>query len=111
MASPYEQAHTIRQIALNSATWTDVVGVAYIPLSCNVVIITNLNSVAIALRSDPNNANSQITLQPGQSFQIGVASPSLNNAGGNRFPVGSGFPVCSLLSTAGNVNAVVECIQ
>lgn len=105
----YEQTDAIRLLAINAVTWTDVAGVAVLPISCNQVIVFNNSGVSIFLRTDPNNANSQVTIASGQQFEIGSSGGS-----GPRsflFPQGSGNPPCSLLSSSGTVNVLIESLQ
>jgi len=107
MAVAYEQAHAFRQLAVNASTWTDIVGLAALPLNCNQVIVLNLSAVIVYYRSDPGNANSQVPINPGQGLQIGASrgsSPFL-------FQAGSANPVGSLLSSSGSVNVTIESLQ
>jgi hypothetical protein len=112
MSAPYELRFAIRILAINASTWTDLQGPAAIPISCQAVIVYNNSNVNVDLRTDPLNANSQIVLQPGESFQIGMVTQfgvtGLN--GGFRFSP-TGPPLCSFLSTSGNVNLIIESIQ
>jgi hypothetical protein len=109
MAPPYELTFAIRVLALTASGWTDLVGLANLPIGCNQIVIYNNNSVPILLRTDPNNANSQITLNDGEAFDIGVAMPRIGS-GGFRFDVNCP-PVCSLQSSAGNLNVIIESYQ
>ena len=106
----YEQNCAIRQVPITNGAWVDVVGVNYLPINCNLVIIFNNTGIDIYMKTDPGNANSQVTIQNGQQFEIGaVATPSPEGIR-VRFKAGSPDAVCSLLSSAGNVSPVVESI-
>lgn len=102
----YEIQFAIRLLAINASTWIDVVGLAVLPIDCNSVFIFNNTSVNFLLRSDPNNANSQVTIVPGQAFDVAGSG-----AIGTRFLRDSPFPICSLLSASGNQNAIIESIR
>lgn len=106
----YEQSCALRALALNNATWTDVAGPS-IPIDCNLVIIFNNSGVDIFLRTDPGNANSQVTINPGQQFEIGGA-PRPPSFGPSRFISGdSTRAACSLMASSGSPNVLIECIQ
>src|SRR6266536_2253777 len=101
---PYEERCAIRQLAINAVTWTDIVGVAVLPIGCNSVIIYNQTGVNIYLRTDPGNANSQVTIHDGEQFELG--GPAASSAG-VRF-VQNCPAVGSLLSSAGSVSPLIE---
>jgi hypothetical protein len=106
MSPPYESRFAIRALVLSASAFTDVVGNAIIPLDCNTIIIYNPNAVAVYLRSDPNNANSQISIPPGQGYELpGGTGP------GTRYSSVSTNPVCSLQSSSGATTVYVECIR
>jgi hypothetical protein len=105
----YEQTNALRQLGINAATWTDVVGLAVLPISCNQVLVFNNSAVNIFLRTDPGNANSQATIAPGQQYAIG--SPGGGGARSFLFPQGTGNPPCSLLSSSGSVTVTIEVLQ
>lgn len=111
MSAPYEQAFAIRNLAISAIIWTDIQGALILPIDCSLIIIFNPASVNILLRSDPNNANSQVTIAPGQQFEIGGAYQGLKSANRHRFPLGGAFPVCSLMSSSGPQTILVESIQ
>lgn len=102
----YERSFAVRTLALNASTWIDVVGANLLPFDCNSVFIFNNSGVNVSLRTDPNNANSQITIAPGQAFDIlGSVGP------GTRFSPMDSNPLCSLLSTSGNINVIIESVR
>lgn len=102
----YEKNFAIRNLAINASTWTDVVSSAVIPFECNSVFVFNNSGVNVSLRTDPNNANSQIPIAPGQSYDIlGSVGP------GTRFSPMDPNPLCALLSTSGNVNVIIESVR
>jgi hypothetical protein len=103
----YEEVFAIRQAALDSTKWTDITGVLLLPIPCNTVVIVNNSGGNIALRSDPGNANSEITIPTGQQFEIGGFRPVKSR----NFRFTSDSIVCSLKPAAGNPVAVVESIQ
>jgi len=107
--SVYEKTFAIRVLAITAGAWTDVVGEAVLPIGCDLVTIYNNSGVDVLLRTDPNNANSQVTIASGQAFEIG--SPGRRPLADFRFPVNSTYPVCSLQSSVGNVNVLVESLQ
>jgi len=111
MGAPYELANAIRSLAINAASWTDVSYVnGVLPIACNQVIVYNSSAVAIFLRTDPGNANSQITINPGQAFTIGVSGAN-RGAYAFLFPQNTQNPPCALLSSSGNVNVTIESLQ
>lgn len=94
MATVWEENFAIRSIALNASTFTDVLGTQFLPIDCNTVVVLNISvTIAIALRSDPNNANSEVTVGPGQQWEIGGNRPRTGYRPA-RFKAGD--PVCSL---------------
>ncbi len=105
MARVWEENFAIRSIALNSSTFTDVADIAYVPIDCNTVVILNISvTIAIALRSDPGNANSEVTVNPGQQFEIGGNRPRTGYRSA-RFKAGDA--VCSLKSASGTPTVLV----
>src|SRR5882724_6801345 len=60
----YEERFALRKLTVNSVTWTDIQGLAVLPINANYVIIVNTLTPpeALLLRSDPNNANSEISI-------------------------------------------------
>jgi|SRR5882724_6468217 len=83
----YEERFALRKLTVNSVTWTDIQGLAVLPINANYVIIVNTLTPpeALLLRSDPNNANSEISIAAGASFQIGASGTP---RGSLRFPQG-----------------------
>ena len=111
MAAPYELVFALRALGINAVTWTDVsYANGAIPIAANQVIIFNLSAVAIYLRSDPNNASSQVTINPGQQFTIGVSGANRGTYG-FLFPQNGANPACALLSSSGPVNVLIESLQ
>src|SRR5438094_7926102 len=105
MATTYESRNALRLLAIVSGSFTDVQGTAVLPLDCNTVIIFNNSGVDVLLRTDPANANSEITLSTGQQFEFtGVNRYSF------RYPR-CGPAVCALKQSSGNVNVIVASIQ
>jgi hypothetical protein len=92
-------------MSVAASSWTDVQGMALLPIDCDTVIIYNNAAVNILLRTDPGNANSQITLLPGQQYEFGG-----NHSGVYRYPRGCPA-ICSLQSVSGTVNVIVESVQ
>lgn len=101
----YEEKFAIRIMAILAASFTDIVGLALLPINCNFVTVFNNSGVAVLLRSDPGNASSEISIANGASFVIGASGPP---RGSTRFPQNCN-PVGSLKSSVGNVNVVIEC--
>jgi hypothetical protein len=79
------------------------VGIAILPFDCNSVVIFNSSAVNVLFRTDPNNANSQVTIAPGQAFQI-----LTSGAIGTRISGSSANPMGSLQSSSGSVSVIVE---
>ena len=112
MASPYEQTGVIRQLAISAIVWTDVsFGSGALAIDCNAVVVMNTSSVSIKVRSDPNNASSEVTLAAGQAFTFGAAYVNLRDSSHFRYPVGSPFPVCAVFSTSGAQTITVSSLQ
>jgi hypothetical protein len=102
----YEQSFAIRQLALNAVGFTDVQGLAVLPIDCNTIVIYNDSNADIYLRTNPGQASSQVTIAPGQFFSIG--GPSQN--GGFRFPQNCP-PVCSLEASTGTPTVTIESLK
>lgn len=104
MARVWEESFAIRSVPLNSSTFTDVAD-SFVPIDCNTVVIFNpSNTIAIALRSDPGNANSEVTINPGQQFEIGGPRPRTGYKPA-RFKTGDA--VCSLKAASGTPGALI----
>lgn len=104
----YETVVALRQIPINASTWTDIAGSQYIPIACNLIIVYNSTGVTIYYRSDPANANSQITIAAGLNFEIGMGDRQIR--GPRRFQRDPNIAVGALLSASGNVSPIIECI-
>lgn len=103
---PYESRHAVRSLAINASTWTDISGKAVLPIDCHTIVIFNNTGVTILFRSDPGNANSQVSIGNGQQYEINGSVSQM--ARGPRFPAGSDSPVGALLSSSGNVSPLIE---
>src|SRR6185312_11949211 len=97
----YENTVALRTLQM-SASWQDIVGLSILPIDCNLVILYNAGTVDILFRTDPNNANSQAVIGPGEQAEIGsVEAPLISER--YRFIAGSPYPVGSV-SSAGTPN-------
>lgn len=105
---PYESAFAIRKLPIDQNGFTDIVGPSVLPIDCNVVVIFNDTGQDILLRSDPANANSEVTIHDGQQFEIGTAFSS--SARGARFQRGSSNPVGALKAAVSGVSPLIESI-
>ena len=109
MSTPYEQTFALRTLALSLVAWTDVQGLAMLPIDANIVSIVNLSGVDVLLRTDPLNPASQVTVPTGTQFDCG--SESFPRSRSFRFPK-NGPPVCSLLGTGvGTPSVLIEVMQ
>lgn len=101
----YEERFAVRVMSVIAGGFTDIVGLALLPINCNFVTVLNNSAVAVLLRSDPNNAASEVSIAAGASFVIGASGTP---RGSVRFPQNCN-PVASLKSSSGTVNVVIEC--
>lgn len=106
----YEQYFSIRSMALTAGSWADIVGESYLPLASNIVIVFNNGAVDVYLRSDPGNAASQVTIQPGQQFEIGASGTQISSYIQHRFPLNCSA-LGSLKSSSGNTSVLIESLQ
>jgi len=106
MTPPYESRFAIRTLAIVDTGFTDVKGLAVLPINCNEVIVYNDTGTDILLRSDPSNSASEVTVAAGQYFPIGTPQKE----GGFRFPQNCP-PVCALKSTSGALTIIVESLN
>lgn len=112
MATLYETLFAIRSLAITASGWTDVVGNSVIAIDCNTIIIYNNNSVAVSLRTNPANSSSEVSIPPGQGFEVGGNTfPGTQFATKTRFSANSPNPVCSLKSSSGSINVLIECVK
>jgi hypothetical protein len=102
----YEQSFAIRQLLLGNAAFTDVQGLAVLPIDCNQVIIFNNSNVEVTLATNPNLTSSEVVLEPGQYFPIGTPS----REGGFRFPQNCPA-VCSLKAASGTPTVIIESLK
>src|ERR1700739_4529836 len=106
----YETKARIRQLAITSNTWTNIVDPgdgSVLPYNCNLIVIYNPTSVVINLRTDPGNANSQLPggIPPGGSYDLGVAGGR-----GWRYPKGCP-PAGSLQAASGSPVVCIESLE
>jgi hypothetical protein len=100
----YEEQNAIRQLALNTAGWTDVnFANGALPIDCNCIVIINLTANDILMRTNPNVAASQVTIAAGGMWTLGGP----NQPGGFRYRQGCN-PPCSLQATTGTPNVIIE---
>jgi hypothetical protein len=102
MARVWEENFAVRVLPVSSSVFTDVAD-SFVPIDCNTVVIINPSAIAMALRSDPANANSEVTIGPGQQFEIGGPRPRAFSPA--RFQ--SGNAVCSLKAASGSPSALI----
>lgn len=104
MARIWEESFAVRNLTVSSAGFTDVAD-AFVPIDCNTVVVMNTSStISIALRSDPGNASSEVTIGQGQQFEIGGTRPRTGHKP-TRFKAGDA--VCSLKAASGSPVALI----
>lgn len=103
----YEQAVAIRKLGIDQNGFTDIQGTGCLPIDCNIVVIFNSTGQDILYRSDPNNANSEVTINAGQQFELGTAFSS--SARQSRFPKNCAA-VGALKASTSAVSPLIESI-